>query len=389
MTYSYSPPLHLGVLGGGQLGRMLIAPALRLGIHLHFLDKEGAPCQDCSPFFYKGSYMESQDILDFAQGLDALTIEIENVNSSALALLEERGMRVRPSARIINLAQDKLSQKQFYQKHNFPTAKLLAVIEGKADLQPQLKLLPAVQKIRKSGYDGYGVKLLRDKGDLAEALDAPSILEEKIDFSKEIAVLLARDSQGKIAAYPPVEMVFHPTANILEYLLCPAELEPQVQKKAYELSAELTESLDLIGLLAVELFLTNKGELLINEIAPRPHNSGHHSIDLCPVSQFEQHLRAIFDLPLGDTSCKAYGATLNLLGKPGTREDSRDIHSTYQGLAEALQIPGVFLHLYGKKEARPFRKMGHITVTAPSAHKMEVRKKLEHVREKVRVWAFD
>ena len=390
MTYSYPSHLKLGILGGGQLGRMLIAPALRLGINLRFLDHEGAPCQDSSPFFHTGSFLEREDVLDFAKGLDAIGIEIENVNTSALFLLEEQGFRVRPSAKIIELVQDKSRQKEFYEKHSFPTAKCIARIENRKEIQSHIKSLPLVQKICRSGYDGYGVKILENERDSLEAFDAPSILEEKISLAKELAVLLARDSKGRLAVYPPVEMKFHPTQNILEHLFCPANIAPQIRKRACELSMDLAEKLGLIGLLAVELFLTDKGEILINEMAPRPHNSGHHSIELCPVSQFEQYLRAIFDLPLGDTTCRGYGATLNLLCQGGEASPSesptgsaKTAKFVYQGLVEVLEMPGVFVHLYGKKEFRPFRKMGHITILGenPSA----VQKKVQQVQKQIRV----
>ncbi len=367
----YSPPIKLGVLGGGQLGRMLIPPALRLGVSLHFLDKDLSPCQGCVPSFHIGSITDPETVLRFGKGLDVLTIEVENVATQALWDLEERGVLVRPSARVITLVQDKLKQKEFYRKHAFPTADFLPIIQGK-NLFSQLQFMPAVQKLRCGGYDGRGVKIITSKDDTLSGFTEPSLVERKIDFIKEISLIAVRNQKGEIVVYPPIEMVFHSQANVLEYLLSPAEITPKIEGKIFEIGKDLMESLGIVGTLAIEFFLTSENELFVNEISPRPHNSGHHTIDLAVVSQFEQHMRSICDFPLGTTNSLQHAAVINLLGN--TKRIGQ-VH--YMGLQEVLQLPDVYLHLYGKTQSVPLRKLGHITIL--SSDRENIRKKMKQV----------
>jgi 5-(carboxyamino)imidazole ribonucleotide synthase len=371
---------RIGVLGGGQLGRMLLPPALRMNLALGFLDPDAnAPCRTAGAHFSQGDLLDYDTVYNFGRNYDLITVEIEHVNTEALRALAAEGRSVRPSPDILALVQDKLKQKEFYTARGIPTAPFAAV-RNRADLLARVgaddgpeslnRLFPAVQKLRRAGYDGRGVQILPEfrPGDLAAwrselkdaAFDAPSLIESRIDFEKEIAVIVSRDPSGRVASYPPVEMEFHPTANLVELLFAPAELDPALATRSTAIAEQIAEELSLEGLLAVELFVTKAGEILVNEIAPRPHNSGHHTIEACVTSQFEQHLRAILDLPPGSTELVRPAAMLNLLGTRGEGP------AVYEGLEKILAVPGVHLHLYGKRISRPFRKMGHITITATS-----------------------
>ena len=367
---------HLGVLGGGQLGRMLIPPALRLGICLHFLGKRGSTCQECSPNFREGQLTQMEDVLSFAKNCNAITIEIENVSIEALTQLEREGLPVQPAARIVALSQNKLKQKDFFRNNGFPTANYRA-IHSQAELMSSEIKFPVVQKLQQTGYDGRGVLIFNNSSDLKGAFTAPSILEDKITFEKELAVIVARDSKNNLVVYPPVEMRFHNSQNILEYLFCPAQVEDEIHKKSQEMACDLANSLQIVGLLAVEMFFTKEGQLLINEIAPRPHNSGHYSIDSCLVCQFEQHLRAVCGFPLAKPAFRGYAATVNILGNSQESDNLR-----YENLENILKMPDVALHLYGKKEVRPFRKMGHVSIVGQDYH--ETKRKLQLVQEALR-----
>ncbi len=385
---SFYPPLGLGILGGGQLGRMLLPPALRLGVSLHFLDREGAACQECSAHFHQGSLLDYDDVMRFATGvnLDALSIEIEHVNTQALFALEERGLRVCPSAAVLALVQDKLKQKQFYLRHSFPTAEFVGTpINSKEELSKGSEILglPIIQKLRYAGYDGCGVKSLNSPADFGGAFTQSSLIEQKLSFDHEIAVLVVRDHAGKLAVYPPVEMSFHSQRHILDYLLYPAAINAQIQKQAQELASDLAATLQVVGVLAVEMFVQSDGKLLINEIAPRPHNSGHYTLDATSACQFEQHLRACLSMPLVKEIYmhNTYAATVNLLGD---HQAEGKVH--YVGLDQALAMAGVYVHLYGKQIVRPFRKMGHITILGQEQKK--VQEKLDYLRKTVRVLSY-
>lgn len=373
--------MTIGILGGGQLGRMLVQAASPLDIKIVVLDKSSDyPAPDIWPYFVKGDFTNYDDVLTFGRTVDIITVEIESVNTEALAKLEREGKKVYPQAQILNLIADKGLQKDFYKTHHLPTS---AYINCDFSDIPNLLVsgeikFPFVQKLRKGGYDGKGVLVVKNEAQLAELLPGPSMVEHMVDIDKEIAVIVCRNPKGEIAVYPAVEMQFHPTANLVEYLFCPSSLTQNQNEHAQQIAKTIAEKMQIIGLLAVELFLDKSGEILINEVAPRPHNSGHHTIEACVTSQYEQHLRALLDWPLGDTTLLQPAVMLNVLGEPGHDGDTH-----YQGLADILKVSGVFPHLYGKKQTKPFRKMGHITITAPTL--AEAKSKAMEVRDMLKV----
>ena len=349
----------LGILGGGQLGKMLLQKAADFNMNTHVLDPdENAPCRHLCKVFNHGDFRDYDAVMAFGNECDILTIEIENVNIEALYELEKLGKKVLPQPHIIAMAQDKGKQKQFYAEHQLPTAPFY-MVNNKEQIKKDR--FPIVQKLCKGGYDGKGVKILRSENDLADAFNEPSVIENCIDIDKEIAVITARNTDGRIKTFPVVEMLFNKEANLVELLFSPSVLSDIQQQHAVEIAENLIKDLGMVGLLAVEMFVTKTGEILINEIAPRPHNSGHHTIEANAVSQFEQHLRAIYNLPLADTSVRSAAAMINLLGEKNYTGDA-----IYEGLDKALQAGHVHIHLYGKKTTRPFRKMGHATITAPT-----------------------
>ncbi|HRV51893.1 MAG TPA: 5-(carboxyamino)imidazole ribonucleotide synthase [Bacteroidia bacterium] len=349
----------LGILGGGQLGKMLLQKAADFNMNTHVLDPdENAPCRHLCKVFNHGDFRDYDAVMAFGNECDILTIEIENVNIEALYELEKLGKKVLPQPHIIAMAQDKGKQKQFYAEHQLPTAPFY-MVNNKEQIKKDR--FPIVQKLCKGGYDGKGVKILRSENDLADAFNEPSVIENCIDIDKEIAVITARNADGRIKTFPVVEMLFNKEANLVELLFSPSALSDIQQQRAVEIAENLIKDLGMVGLLAVEMFVTKTGEILINEIAPRPHNSGHHTIEANAVSQFEQHLRAIYNLPLADTSVRSAAAMINLLGEKNYTGDA-----IYEGLDKALQAGHVHIHLYGKKTTRPFRKMGHATITAPT-----------------------
>ena len=370
----------LGVLGGGQLGRMLIQSAIDFNLSVHVLDPNPeAPCHALATRFTVGSLTDFDTVYAFGQHCDLLTIEIENVNTEALQRLQAEGKQVYPEPDIIALIQDKRDQKQFYQKNNIPTADFV-LTEARKDLQKHLNMLPAVHKLGKEGYDGRGVQKIMTEQDIPLGFDQPGVLEKLVDFEKEISVIVARNQQGEINTFPVVELVFHPEKNLVEYLFAPADVSASVAQQADQLARKVIEKLGMTGLLAVEMFLTKSGEILVNEVAPRTHNSGHHTIEANVTSQFEQHLRAILGMPLGSTRTKTPAAMVNLLGEEGHEGSAQ-----YQGLNEALALEGVKVHLYGKKMTKPFRKMGHITIIAPDA--AQLKDKVQQVQPLVKVIA--
>lgn len=352
---------RLGILGGGQLGRMLIQEAMDWNVHVSVLDPDpDAPCSRIADRFVQGSFADYETVLAFGRQVDILTIEIEHVNVDALETLEKEGKTVRPSSRIIRLIQDKGKQKVFYRTHAIPTAEF-HLVESAASLPDHAGFLPCMQKLRKGGYDGKGVTPLRTVSDFSQAFDAPSVLEKMIDFDKEVAVIVARDQAGNCSTFPMVEMQFNPEANLVELLFAPARVNATVEKQGAEIAKKIAESLELVGILAIEFFLTHDGQLLVNEMAPRAHNSGHATIEGNLTSQYGQLLRTLIDLPLGDTSMILPSVMINLLGEKDHRGEA-----VYTGLNQALALPGVFVHLYGKRKTQPFRKMGHVTVVHES-----------------------
>ncbi|MCS6824167.1 MAG: 5-(carboxyamino)imidazole ribonucleotide synthase [Cytophagaceae bacterium] len=374
----YKPGLKLGILGGGQLGRMLIQAAADLDIETHVLDPDDdAPCKNFSTSFTKGSLTDYDSVYNFGKNMDVLTIEIENVNTDALFNLQEKGIHVFPQPHVVATIQDKRTQKKFFTENNIPSADFV-LTDNIEDVKKNIEFLPAFHKLGKSGYDGKGVIRLKDETDLHKAFDAPALLEKYIDVEKEISVIVARSMQGKVVAYPPVELVFHPEYNLVDYLLAPAQIENTIAQQATEIAVRTIRELNMVGILAVEMFLTKKGEILVNELAPRPHNSGHHTIEANVTSQFQQHLRAILGLPLGVASTTFNAAMINLLGAPNEFGPV-----CYEGLENILQMEGVYLHLYGKKITKPFRKMGHITIVGNNFSLLHY--KISEVKKKLKV----
>lgn len=369
----------LGILGGGQLGRMLLQSAIDFNISVAVLDPDAeAPCSFIADF-HQGKLTDYNTVLAFGERCDIITIEIENVNTEALKELVKRGKKVYPQPEIIELIQDKRTQKKFYEAYRVPTSEFI-LVENRADVSHQKNFLPAVNKLGKEGYDGRGVQVLRSENDLPKAFDAPGLLEKFVDFDKEIAVIVARSEEGEIVSYPAVEMVFHPEKNLVEYLFAPALLPGNILQEADRIAKKVIKSLNMVGLLAVEMFVTTDGKILVNEVAPRPHNSGHQSIEANVTSQYEQHLRAIFNLPLGACTTVLPSAMVNLLG-----EDGYTGSAVYHGFKEVASLPGVHVHLYGKKTTKPFRKMGHVTIVDSNIESLK--QKTTFVKQTLRVIA--
>lgn len=373
----FQQDFKLGIVGGGQLGRMLIQAGIDLNIPFAILDPDvNAPCSNFHDF-HVGKLTDFETVLNFGMACDVITIEIENVNTSALKELVKRGKKVFPQPEIIELIQNKRIQKKFYNDNGIPTADFI-LTQNAVDVRNNKGFLPAVNKLGREGYDGRGVQILRSESDLDKAFDAPGLLEKLIDFEKEISVIVARNEKGDITSYPVVEMVFHPTHNLVEYLFAPADLPDKIRTTADEIAREIIGKLGMVGLLAVEMFVTRDGLVLVNEIAPRPHNSGHQTIEANVTSQYEQHLRSILALPLGDTSLLQPSAMVNLLGEAGHSGTAN-----YSGLDEILNIKGVHVHLYGKKITKPFRKMGHVTIMDPDIESLK--KKVDFVKQTLKV----
>ena len=369
----------IGILGGGQLGRMLIQSGIDFNIPFSVLDPDPhAPCASLAAFF-QGKLTDFDTVMKFGSACDIITIEIENVNTAALKELVKLGKKVYPQPEIIELIQDKRTQKKFYRDNNIPTAEFLLVNDA-ADVIAKESFLPAVNKLGREGYDGRGVQLMRTKEDLAKAFDAPGLLEKLVLFDKEIGVIVARNEGGEVESFPPVEMVFHPVQNLVEYLFAPAELSEKVRATADRIAKTVIEKLGLVGILAVEMFVTHEGNVLVNEIAPRPHNSGHQTIEANGTSQYEQHLRAILNLPLGNTNLILPSAMVNLLGEPGFEGLAQ-----YVGIDEIMRLPGVHIHLYGKRLTKPFRKMGHVTIVDDDIE--QLKKKANFVKQTLKVTA--
>lgn len=372
--------LRLGIIRGGQLGRMLMQACINYDIQGYVMDKDPlSPCSHLSSEFVVGDGNLFDDVYNFGKRVDILTIEAEDVNVDALDALEKEGLPIFPQPRVIRLIQDKGLQKNFYKKFGFPTADHVLLDAG-CFFEKESYFFPAVQKLRRSGYDGKGVRILKSPEDAKNLLQEPSILERKIDFEREISVVIARNQKGECAVYAPVEVKSDPQRNLLDMLIAPAEISDVCRQKAQTLAIEIVKKLELIGILAVEMFVVEKEEIFVNEISPRPHNSGHYTIEANMTSQFEQHLRAIMNLPLGSTEIRSPSVMVNILGDPGCAGVP-----VYEGIEEALSIPGVFVHLYGKRQTKPFRKMGHVTILDKDV--LKAKEKALWVKEKVRVRA--
>lgn len=379
MAHTFDTNFRLGVLGGGQLGRMLIQSGIDFDIRFSILDPDPkAPCAGITEF-HNGKLTDFNTVIEFGSSCDIITIEIENVNTEALKELQRRGKKVFPQPEVIELIKDKRIQKSFYRTHQIPTAEFI-LVENRSEVEQHLDFLPAVNKLGKEGYDGRGVQILRTKDDLQNAFDAPGLLEKLIDFDKEISVIVARNERGELTTFPAVEMVFHPVQNLVEYLFSPAQITDTIAAQADAIARRIIQQLDMVGLLAVEMFVTRDGHVLVNEIAPRPHNSGHQTIEANVTSQYEQHLRSILNLPLGDTAIRMPSAMVNLLGEPGYEGAVK-----YEGFNDVVGVSGVHVHLYGKRFTKPFRKMGHVTITDRDIESLK--KKVNFVKQTLKVIA--
>lgn len=384
MPHYFSSDFTLGILGGGQLGKMLLTETRKFDITTKVLDPSpDAPCHIACNIFVQGNLTDFNTVYNFGKDVEVLTIEIENVNVEALEKLQTEGVKVYPSPQTIKNIQNKATQKQFYATHGIPTApfQVFQNTESlKKAINEQQLSLPFVWKSARFGYDGNGVKIVRQLTDLNLLPNDQCIAESLVPFKKELAVIVARNAKGQVRTYPVVEMEFHPEANQVEYVLCPARIEEAVAQKARTIAIQVAQAFEVVGLLAVELFQTENDEILVNEVAPRPHNSGHYSIEAAYTNQFEQHLRAILNLPLGSTESKVAGVMVNLVGAEGYQGKV-----VYENIEQIMAMEGVTPHIYGKKETRPFRKMGHVTIVNPNINK--ARQIAEQVKNTIRVIA--
>lgn len=375
----------LGIIAGGQLGKMLIQAASKWDVTTFVLDPDAdCPSSSICNQFVEGDFKDFETVYNFGQLVDLLTYEVESINVEALQKLKQEGKRIYPDPDALTIIQDKGLQKAFYRDHNIASAEF-ELYNSKEDIIAALDNgiieAPFVQKARKGGYDGRGVAVINTKEDTHKLLDCPSVVERKIDFSKELAVIVNQNTSGDIACFPAVEMEFNPNTNLVEKLICPAFIDEEIKEKATALAKQVIKSYDLYGTLAVELFLDKHNKLWVNEVAPRPHNSGHHTIESVFTSQYEQHLRSILDFPLGSTQLKIPSSMINLLGEPGHEGPVK-----YEGLEESMAIEGVNVHLYGKKQTRPHRKMGHVTVISSTIE--EAMQKADQVMRTLKVKAW-
>ena len=377
MNY-FSSNFKLGVLGGGQLGKMLLAETHKFDIYTCILENSPeAPCANICDEFHLGDLMNYDDVYNFGKKVDLLTVEIELVNIEALKQLEKEGLEIHPQPSVLETIQHKGIQKDFYIKNNIPTADYQR-FSNLLELKNAHLTYPFVWKVAQFGYDGTGVKVVRSSEDLIGLPDTDCITEQLIPFKNELAVIVARNKNGDIKTYPVVEMEFHPEANQVEYVICPARIDANIAKKANDIALQVAGSFKHIGLLAVEMFQTHKDEIIVNEVAPRTHNSGHYSIEASNTNQFEQHVRSILNLPLGCTDSKVAGVMVNLVGEAHHTGDV-----VYENMSNILAMPGVTPHIYGKKQTRPFRKMGHVTIVNKDLTK--AREIAEKVKNTIRV----
>ncbi len=377
MIHYFSSNFKLGVLGGGQLGRMLLAETQKYDIYTLILDADkNAPCAQICNEFHQGSLMDFYTVYQFGKKVDVLTIEIEHVNIEALYKLQDEGVKVFPQPEVLEIIQHKGKQKDFFASNTIPTANYKR-FTNLTSLKEKCQL-PFVWKSAQFGYDGTGVKVVKTDADLSSLPDTDCIVEELVPFKNELAVIVARNENGDTKTYPVVEMEFHPEANQVEYVICPARIDSAVAEKARAIALKVAKNFNHVGLLAVEMFQTENDDILVNEVAPRTHNSGHYSIEASYTNQFEQHLRSVLNLPLGNTDSKVAGIMVNLVGAEGFTGDV-----VYRGMEDILEIDGVTPHIYGKKETRPFRKMGHVTIVDKDIDK--ARKIAERVKKTIKV----
>lgn len=378
----FSSDFTLGILGGGQLGKMMLYETRKWDIRTKVMDpSDEAPCKIACNEFVKGKLLDFDAVYNFGKDVDVLTIEIENVNLDALEKLEDEGKKVYPPTKALRIIQNKAKQKLFYVDNGIPTADFHR-FAYKSEIEDSIANggmnFPFIWKVAQFGYDGQGVKVVRKLEDLEGLPTGECIAEEMIDFKNELAVIVARSASGEVKTYPVVEMEFHPEANQVEYVICPARIPEQVAQKAREIALKVSDKIKHVGLLAVEMFQTQDNQILVNEVAPRPHNSGHYSIEASYTNQFEQHIRAILNLPLGNTDSKVAGIMVNLVGTEGHTGDV-----VYENIQDILQMEGVTPHIYGKKQTRPFRKMGHVTIVNEDI--CEARRVAQEVKERIKI----
>lgn len=380
MKSIHSADFKIGLLGGGQLGRMMLQKAYDYNLFIAVLDPtREAPCHQLANEFIVGNFKDYDTVYNFGLGKDVITIEFEDVNSDALADLEAKGIKVFPQPKALKIIQDKGLQKEFFTKIGVPTSPYF-IVKDKVEMAQKATQFPFFQKLRTSGYDGYGVQKINSKADISDAMEGPSMCELAVPMDKELSVIVARNESGEVKNFPVVELEFNPEANMVEYLFSPANISESIEKQAQELARKIITELDMVGLLAVEFFLSTSGELLVNEIAPRPHNSGHQSIEGNYTSQFDQHIRSILNLPLGDTAATKPSVMVNLLGEKGFEGPA-----IYEGVNEAMAMKGVNIHLYGKATTKSFRKMGHVTIVAESLQ--EAKTIAKKVKETIKIKA--
>ncbi|AEK24422.1 5-(carboxyamino)imidazole ribonucleotide synthase [Capnocytophaga canimorsus] len=381
MNY-FSSDFTLGILGGGQLGKMLLTETRKFDIATKVMDAAAdAPARFATNEFVRGDLLDYDAVYHFGKGVDVLTFEIENVNVAALEQLEREGVKVYPTPQSLNIIQNKASQKLFYEQYQIPTAPF-QVFEDLNQLKQAAEkgevTFPFVWKSARFGYDGNGVKIVRCLADLQQLPQGQCLAETMVSFKNELAVIVVRSPKGEMKTYPVVEMEFHPEANQVEYVICPARIPDEIAQKAQAVALQVADAFNSVGLLAVEMFQTQNDEILVNEVAPRPHNSGHYSIEASYTNQFEQHLRAILNLPLGATESKVAGVMVNLVGEEGFQGDV-----VYENIEQIMAMQGVTPHIYGKRQTRPFRKMGHVTIVNPNLSK--AREIAQEVKQTIRV----
>ena len=374
--------LNIGIIGGGQLGKMILSESNRMSLNISVLDSnKNSPCRNLTNNFFVGDLNNYNDVLEFGKKCDIITFEIEHINADALTELQKIGKKVYPKPETLSIIQDKSKQKKFYTENNLPTSEFKFysninelnnhVNDGKIDF-------PCVWKKTRFGYDGFGVKILKSKSDIQDLPDCEMIIEDFVPFKKELAVIVARNLNGDIKTYETVEMEFNSDSNQVEFVISPSRISDELKLRAKEIAIETTKKIDNIGLLAVEMFLTENDEILINEVAPRPHNSGHFTIEACPTSQFEQHLRSILNLPLGNTAHNNFAIMLNLVGDNGF-----DGNVFYENLESAYNEVNTHVHIYGKEKTRPNRKMGHITIICDKFE--DAYNKAVYIKSKIKV----
>lgn len=374
----------LGIIAGGQLGKILALAASNWNINTYILDpNKDCPAASCANVFVQGNYLDFDDVYNFGKKVDLITFEIENINIDALKKLKAEGLKIFPDPETLYLIKDKGLQKVFYSEHNIPSAQFELYPSKEAiiaAMETDKIKFPFVQKLRTGGYDGQGVAVIKNKSESNKLLDGPSVVEKCLSIKNEISVIVARNQAGQIKCFPPAEMIFNQEENIVEKIICPASTSDALNIEAIGLATQIAASLNIVGLLAVEMFIDQQDKIWINEIAPRPHNSGHHTIESAITSQYEQLLRAIYNFPLGATDLKMPSVMINLLGEPGFEGKVK-----YEGLSKAMAIEGVKIHLYGKTHTKAFRKMGHVNVLATTIE--EAKEKADLVKQTLKVKA--